>query len=65
MHSAIPKRIQAVITINGGITKCNMTCQIFAGNEISFKIECFVVTVLYTETIVMSAWRLCLPVLNV
>ena len=43
----MPKRIQAVITTNGGFTKCKMACQIFAGNEISFKIKCFVVTVLY------------------
>ena len=41
------KIIQAVITTNGGVTKCKMTCQIVAGNEISFKIKCFVVTVLY------------------
>ena len=47
MHSAMPKRIQAVITANGGVTKCKTTCQIFAGNEISFKIKCFVVIVLY------------------
>ena len=47
MHLAMPKRIQAVITTNGGVTKCKMTCQIFAGNEISFKIKFFVVTVLY------------------
>ena len=46
MHSAMPKRIQAVITTYGGVTKCKMTSQIFAGNEISFKIKCFVVTVL-------------------
>ena len=47
MHSAMPKRTQAVITTNGGVTKSKMTCQIFAGNEISFKIKCFVATVLY------------------
>ena len=47
MHSVMPKRIQAVITTNGGVTKYKMTCQIFSGNEISFKIKCFVVTVLY------------------
>ena len=47
MHLAIPKRIRAVITANGGVTKCKMTCQIFAGNEINFMIKCFVVTVLY------------------
>ena len=35
----MPKRIQAVITTYGGVTKCKMTCQIFAGNEISFKIN--------------------------
>ena len=46
MHSSMQKRIRAVITTNGGVTKCNMTCQIFAENEISFKIKCFVVTVL-------------------
>ena len=46
MHSAMLKRIQAVITTNGGVTKCKMACQIFAGNEISLKIKCFVVTVL-------------------
>ena len=48
MLSAIQKTIQAVITTIGGVTKCKMTCQIFAENEISFKIKCFVVTVLYT-----------------
>ena len=37
--SAMQKRIQAVITTNVGVTKCKMTCQIFAGNEISFKIN--------------------------
>ena len=47
MHSVVPKRIQAVITTNGSVTKCKMTCQVFTGNEISFKIKCFVVTVLY------------------
>ena len=47
MHSAMRKRIQTVITTNGGVTKCKMTCQIFAGNDINFKIKCFVVTVLY------------------
>ena len=41
MHSAMPKRIQDVITIIGGVTKFNMTCQVFARNEISFKIKCF------------------------
>ena len=35
----MPKRIQAVITTNGGVTKCKMTCQIFAENEINFKIN--------------------------
>ena len=47
MHSAMPKIIQAVITTNGGVTKCKMSCQIFAGYEINFKINCFFVTVLY------------------
>ena len=47
MYSAMPKRIQAVITAKGGVTKCKMTCQVFAGNQNSFKINCFVVTVLY------------------
>ena len=47
MHLAMPKRIQAVIKTNGAVTKWKMTCQIFAGNEINFKIKCFVVTVLY------------------
>ena len=47
MYFAMPKRIQAVITTNGGITKCKMICQIFAGNEINFKIKWFVVKVLY------------------
>ena len=47
MHLAMLNRIQAVITTNGGVTKCKMTCQIFAGNVISFKIKCFVVIVLY------------------
>ena len=32
MHSAMPKRIQAVITTYGGVTKCKMECQIIAGN---------------------------------
>ena len=44
MHLAMPKRIQAIITTNCGVTKCKITCQIFAGNEISFKIKCSVVT---------------------
>ena len=35
----MPKRIQAAIATNDGVTKCKMTCQIFAGNEISFKIK--------------------------
>ena len=47
MHSAMPKRIQAIITANGGVTKRKMTRQVFTGNDISFKIACFVVTVLY------------------
>ena len=47
IHSAMPKRIQAVISTKSGVTKCKMTCHIFAGNEINFKIKCFVVTVLY------------------
>ena len=46
MHLAMSKRIQAVITTNGGVSKCKMTCQLFA-REINFKINCFVVTVLY------------------
>ena len=37
MHSAMPKRKQAVIKANDGVTKCKITCQNFAGNEISFK----------------------------
>ena len=37
MHLAMLKTIQAVIEINGGATKCKMICQIFAGNEISFR----------------------------
>ena len=36
-----------ILTANGFVTKCKMTCQIFAGNEISFKIKSFVVSVLY------------------
>ena len=47
MHSAMPKRIQAVTTTNGCVAKCKMTCQIFAGDEISFKLKYFFVTVLY------------------
>ena len=47
MHSAMLKRIQAVITTNGDVTKCKMACKIFAGNEIGFKIKCFTVIVLY------------------
>ena len=39
MHLAMPKRIQAVITTNGGDTKCKMTCKIFTENEINFKIN--------------------------
>ena len=45
--STMPKRIQAVIRAKGGVTKLKMTCQTFTGNEISFKVRCFVVTVLY------------------
>ena len=47
MYLAMPERIKAVITTNGGVTKSKMTYHIFAGNEISFKIKYFVVTVLY------------------
>ena len=48
MHSAMTKIIQVGIITNDGVTKYyKMTCQIFAGNEIGFKIKCFVVTVLY------------------
>ena len=47
MHMALSKRIQSVITTKDGVTKCKITCQLFAGNEINFKINCFVVTVLY------------------
>ena len=47
MRSAMSKRIQAVISKNGDVTRCKMTCQIFAGNEISSKIKRFGVTVLY------------------
>ena len=46
MHSVMPKIIQTVIPTNEGVTKCKMACQVFTGNEISFKIKCFVVTVL-------------------
>ena len=47
LHSAMPKRIQAVLRTNGGVTMCKMACWIFDGNEVIFKIKCFVVTVLY------------------
>ena len=47
MHSAMQKRIQAVTTTNGGVTKCKVTWSIFAGDDISFKIKCVFVTVLY------------------
>ena len=51
IHSAMPKGTQAVITINGGVTKSEMTCQIFAGNEISFKITCLLLQC-YTYTLI-------------
>ena len=40
-------RIQAVIRTNGGVTKCEIACQIFTRNEINSKMKCFVVIVLY------------------
>ena len=39
--------IKAVLRATGCVTKCKMACQIVAGYEISFKIKCFVLTVLY------------------
>ena len=40
LYSTIPNRIQAAIRTNGGVTKCEMVCQIFTRNEISCKINC-------------------------
>ena len=49
MHSAMPKRMQAVIKLQLMVVllSVRMTCQTFAGNEISFKIKCFAIAVLY------------------